>query len=627
MCFFFVCADFGALLTGRTSHFLRRDEIKTVYAIHNPLNIVATGRFTFHKKNLYFSFYTSDKAERPRAIQFIDETGHILEEIILVQPNRGPFSVYQNATGKVCGVWRRVPRDYRRMLREDRMSVILLWGGKYQAELALAGKISKYPALSTELFSSLLEPSHSGGELMFGAGGTAIVSASSGATSSIHMTLVLNGLFGAEETSDVALNVRLESADKKQTVLNDSVLVRKPVHDYNVVEFSSPVSIHDLRMLTRGKLLLTVESRKRPKALRIQGPIFTRVTCELFETVLAPNSPESKTKSSGLAWMYLNRDGSLVYNIRTEDLNLQENPMITLVDDNGKRRTEVEDLTSSFSFNNAVGVVDRLGPRVLEPLYSDTLAINVATENDANLIRGRLIARQVADARDSNEPILLKRVDANTPAHLTGMAWIAVDNECTLHYEITLNGLNNHQELELYLEEKPIEAPGAPTTSKILEEFSSHYLEGFVIGMSSYELVKLDTNICYLQIKSKADGEILLKGKLKSTKIPIHCLPYSNDNNVPSVLSPNDHTDNNVPTMDTKCYHSGRFFDEGEQWRNGMESCSMCSCIHGRVKCEAFKCPPLKCKGDDVREPREDECCPSCACKFLSANSPTNFNN
>lgn len=98
--------DFGALLTTRTSFFLKREEIKTPYATNNPLNIIATGRFTFHKKNLYFSFYISERALRPRAIQFIDETGHILEEIILVQSNN-MFSVYQNSTGKLCGVWRR----------------------------------------------------------------------------------------------------------------------------------------------------------------------------------------------------------------------------------------------------------------------------------------------------------------------------------------------------------------------------------------------------------------------------------------------------------------------------------------------------------------------------------------
>lgn len=75
------------------------------YSTKNPQNLVATGRFSFHKKNLYYSFYVSEKAARPRAIQFIDNSGNILEEHSLVM-NLGPnsyVSVYQNATGKICG--------------------------------------------------------------------------------------------------------------------------------------------------------------------------------------------------------------------------------------------------------------------------------------------------------------------------------------------------------------------------------------------------------------------------------------------------------------------------------------------------------------------------------------------
>lgn len=581
------------------------------------MNIIATGRFTFHKKNLYFSFYQSERAMRPRAIQFIDETGHILEEIVLVQSSN-IHSVYQNVTGKLCGVWRRVPRDYRRLLRDEQMSVVLLWGGKYQAELALAGKISKYPALSTELFSSLLEaPTVKGivADQMLGSGGTAIVSTSTGATSSIHLTLVLNGLFYDKEISDVPLNIRLESPEKKQTILEDTVIVKKINYDYNVIEFSSPVSTHDLRLLTRGKLNLIVESRKRPNVLRIQGPIITRATCEIYQTLLAPTSSESKTISSGLAWAFINRDGSLVYNIHTDELNPHENPLITLVDDSGKRKTELEDLTPTLSYNKSVGVLDKLGPRVLESLYGNSLAINVATENEQSLIRGRLNGKQVADARDSNEPIILRRLDGSSPAHLVGMAWIAVDNECTLHYEITLNNYNPQQGLELYLEEKPIEAPNAPVTTKILDEFNGEYLEGFVMGMPWYELSKLESSVCYLQVKSKEDGQHLLKGIMHSVKIPNHCYPPTADNNIPTVLSPNDHTDNNVPAVDAKCYHYKRFYDEGEQWKNELETCSMCSCIYGRVKCDKLECPPLKCKDDDIRQPRKGECCPTCACK------------
>lgn len=602
-------------MTGRTSYFLKREEIKLAYSTNNPQNIVATGRFTFHKKNLYYSFYTSDKTSRPELIQFIDDSGHILEEHSLIISSKGPFSVYQNSTGKICGVWRRVPRDYRKLLKDEQLSVVLLWNGTYQ--LALAGKVSKYPALSTELFSSLLEPApDTRPEQMQGSGGTAIVSTSSGATSSIHMTLVLNGLFSYDEIADVPLKIRLESTERKLIILDEDVRVKKPAHDYNVIEFSSPVKTHDLRLLSRGKLTLTVESRKNP-SLKIQGNIVTRVACEQFQTLLAPHSIESKTTSSGMAWLYLNREGSLVYNIFTDDLNLQDNPMITLIDDSVRRKTELEDLTPQFSFNAAVGMIERLGPRVLEPLYSDNLAINVATQNDESVLRGRLVARQVADARDSSEPILLKRVDATSPSRFVGMAWLAVDNECSLHYEITLNGFFNHQQtFQLFMEELPIEAPGATITRKVLEEFSGHYLEGFVLGMSSYDLAKLESSVVYLEVRSQEREDIVLRGKLKSTKVPSHCLPFYTDNNVHSVFSANEHNDNHITTVNTKCFHSRRFYEEGEQWKSELETCTMCSCQHGHVKCEAVKCPPLKCKAEETRI-REGECCSTCISKYL----------
>ncbi|XP_031638652.1 dorsal-ventral patterning protein Sog-like [Contarinia nasturtii] len=613
---------FGALLTSRTSYFLNREEIKTTYVTNNPLNIISTGRFTFDKGNLYFSFYVSEHASRPRAIQFIVETGHIIEEIMLVQSSK-IFSVYQNATGKVCGVWRRVPREYRNQLRDEKMNVVLLWGSKLYAELALAGKISKYPALSSELFTSLLEPPPDKGVVMKelnGAGGMAIVSTSSGATSLIHLTLVLNGLFH-NESVDVALNVRLEMSDKKQQVLQDTIVVKKSNYDYNVIELTSPVTTQYLRLLTRGKLNLIVESQLKPE-INIQGLILTRATCEIYQTLLAPTSTESKTTTSGLAWAYVNRDSALVYNIHTDDLNLQESPLITLVDESVKRKTDLENLTPSLSLNNAIGVLYRMSLRILEALYANNLAINIATKNESNLMRGRLIGRQLADARDSEEPVILKRLDSNAPSDLVGMAWVAVDNDCTLHYEITLNGYNTQEELELYLEEKPFEAINAPVTTKLLENFKGEYLEGFLLeekDMPSFQLLNLETSVCYLQVRAKESGTHLLRGKLGSIKIPSHCAMPGIDTNRIGLLSPNDHVDVNVP-LHQKCYHSGRFYDEGEQWQNQMGVCSMCSCIYGRVKCDKLECPPLDCKDGELRPPRDGECCPSCLSKEMNIN-------
>ena len=170
--------------------------------------------------------------------------------------------------------------------------------------------------------------------------------------------------------------------------------------------------------------------------------MITRVSCELFQTLLSTHSQESKSKSNGMAWLYMNKDGSLVYNIEMHNLNPAENPLITLTNDNGgKKNTELEDLTSSLQKNHAQGVVDRLGPRVLKPLYSGDLGINVATKTETSLIRGRFSVRPVTDARDALEPVLLKRFGEHAPLQSVGMAWIAVDSDCNLHYDISVAGI------------------------------------------------------------------------------------------------------------------------------------------------------------------------------------------
>ncbi|KAG5681985.1 hypothetical protein PVAND_011384 [Polypedilum vanderplanki] len=613
---------FGALLTGRTSTMLKREEMLNNYPSKNPQNLVATGRFSFHKKNLYYSFYVSEKAtSRPSAIQFIDNSGNILEEHSLVTLNYGTISSYQNATGKICGVWKRVPRDYRRILREDQMNVVLLWGDKQQAELALAGPISKYPALSTELFSSLLEPGpNTRPEIMAGAGGTAIVSTNSGVAPSIHLTLVLNGLFGPDEVADVPLNIRLESVEKKQIIIEEIQRVKKPNHDINVIEFSSPVSVYELRMLTRGKLQIVVESRKKPEALRIQGSVVTRVACELFQTILSSHNAESKTKSSGMAWLYLNKEGSLVYNIQTHNLNLADNPLITLTNDNGgKKNTELEDLTSSLDMDRANGIVDKLGPRVLEPLYAGDLGLNVATKTETSLIRGKFSVRPVTDARDAEEPYLMKRFSDQAPSQSVGMAWIAVDNDCNLHYDVSLAGVSNqYHPLQLYLVDMPMEVYGAPVHRRLLEEFASNHLEGFVLSMSAADLAKLESSVNFLEVVSKEQNNIL-KTKLKSVKIPKQCYPPSAENEVGNVGDDNS----KHQSFDTKCFHSNRFYEDGEQWTSAIESCTVCACNNRRVKCDPIKCPPLKCKKEEQQH-RKGDCCPICVGKYVEETSTNN---
>lgn len=296
--------------------------------------------------------------------------------------------------------------------------------------------------------------------------------------------------------------------------------IEKPAHELNIIEVSSPVSAADLRLLTRGRLVLSISSVNRPEALRLSGAVITRATCELFQTSLTSSNSEKDftlTHPSGLAWMYMNSEGALVYHIQV-DIN---NPvsLISLVDVTAKRKTELADLTADYNEGWANGTLDRLGPRFLEPLYSGNLAVNIALDNQ-NTIRGRLGAKPVAEARDSPAPVLLKRVSNVLPSSVVGLGWFSVDNNCHIHYDLSLTGMNNYDKtLELYLIQMPMLAPGAPVTSRFLEEFRGNQIENSgneVHELTDEESINLNSGVAFMEIREKDSRSVLLKGMIKT---------------------------------------------------------------------------------------------------------------
>lgn len=117
-----------------------------------------------------------------------------------------------------------------------------------------------------------------------------------------------------------------------------------------MIELSSPVSQAELRLLTRGRLLVSLASVSRPNALKLSGNVITKVTCELFQTTLASGQSDKINPDgvSGLAWMYLSNQGSLIYSVQIDNLSHRQDPIITLVDTSNKKKTELEDLTPTF---------------------------------------------------------------------------------------------------------------------------------------------------------------------------------------------------------------------------------------------------------------------------------------
>lgn len=126
---------------------------------------------------------------------------------------------------------------------------------------------------------------------------------------------------------------------------------------------------------------------------------------------------------------------------------------------------------------------------------------------------------------------------------------------------------------------------GAPVNRRLLEEFSGNHLEGFVLSISSTDLARLESSANFLEIVSKENNSNLLKSKLQPIKIPNSCYPIYSDNDVGGIATASDNA-NHALTSETKCYHSNRFYNDGDQWTSSTESCTVCACNNRQVKCD-----------------------------------------
>ncbi|XP_049823300.1 dorsal-ventral patterning protein Sog isoform X3 [Aethina tumida] len=608
---------FSALLTHRSSLVTNNEPLSL--EVNNIKNIVATGRFSFIKKNLHFSFYISEKAARPRLLQFVDASGNILEEFSLSRPGGSVNSVYQNATRKVCGVWKRVPRDYKRDIRHGKMWAVLVWGEKE----SLSGQILNFVALEHEIYSSLLEPAPgSNRNLMLGSGGTAIIkfSTTTSPSSSIHLSVIFNGLFALNETSNVPIKVTLSHEDK-DPILEEVLFVKKPSTEWNLINITSTISTQDLRQLTRGKLLLTVASLSNPEALRLSGNVIAKVSCELFQASISSSNATSNPHGvSGLAWLYLNNEGTLQYNIQLDNYQSLQSPYtVTLNHIMPKRRsTELEDLTPNEISGWINGTLEKLSPKLLEPLYNGKLAVDVAIPG-GSVIQGRLVSKPVDDARDAPAPLLLKRENYALPSSATGFAWISIDRECHMHYDVTLNGIDNlsEQKFDLSLEMLPTLAPGAPVLPKYLDTFQGSQVDGAPLEtLSNEETARLTNGVCILKVKNFTTKAVLLSTTLKHVQVPEECRSPNTDNDIPFNFYGEP---SGMESQPGTCYHEGKFYDEEKQWTSSQNACTMCYCQNGRAKCDTMTCPEIKCNGKLVKE--EGECCPICSDVLDSVNN------
>jgi hypothetical protein len=89
--------DFGALLTGRSTLCIRRDDMTGVPVAPG----IATARFTFRRRPLYWSVILGPSTTvQPRALLFLDKGGRLLLEHPLKKAP-GIHATYEEKTDKV----------------------------------------------------------------------------------------------------------------------------------------------------------------------------------------------------------------------------------------------------------------------------------------------------------------------------------------------------------------------------------------------------------------------------------------------------------------------------------------------------------------------------------------------
>lgn len=85
----------------------------------------------------------------------------------------------------------------------------------------------------------------------------------------------------------------------------------------NVLEVSTPVTAAELRSLSRGRLVLAIEAIGTVER-RISGSVRQRAACEVFHAPLIAERPSADVTPEGLALLYIDKDGSLVYDIQVQ---------------------------------------------------------------------------------------------------------------------------------------------------------------------------------------------------------------------------------------------------------------------------------------------------------------------
>ncbi|XP_041480022.1 chordin-like isoform X2 [Lytechinus variegatus] len=567
---------------------------------------ISRGSFLLLNNNLHFTLHVT-RLSTPLEVVF---TG-VLNTTLHVHTVRDVDS------DTICGEWKNLPQIVSRDLRNRNIFVTLTTRSHEHGEVR--GRLIPHRALSTESFSVLLTPKRRNGPVneILGKGGLVMLSSSKNGNA-INFAALLDGLVESERTEDV--NIVVEITKRNDVLKRIEVAVASEAIDVVDVVESLPSTIK--KAITKGQLKMRLTVQGEGDVGMLVGSITPLKTCNTIHAVLSGSQALDRSKTtgaSGSAIFTLDDDGTINYMVRLTGLQTEVSA-ITIEMPNRNRRKIVADIFGNYRDGVAQGKWLRPKLRDVQMFLHGELYVNVATGAfTTSELRGRIVQLpyQGHIRRHAKMPIQMSGslMDPTQETGAAGHAWLLLDENCSLNYEIAVVGLNSVVEDDIgtdsppstphfYAEIGEIEN-GESRVRLVLNAFRGNSARGTLTDVNPGLLENMDRGQAFIQISTKNHREGEIRGQII---LPNTCHGSSNGNNLVPVHDPMPAI--NVDDDPNSCFFEGRYHAPMSTWSPDYDrNCTTCTCKKTVTICDPVICPQLSCENSVIAP---GECCPSC---------------
>ncbi|PIK49445.1 chordin [Apostichopus japonicus] len=564
---------------------------------------VARMSFRLRSNDLYFTM-TYSRIKKPVAIVFMD----IVNET-LYRHEIG------DQTDKVCGVWTNLPGEHLQRIRTSQIFVSITTKRISNGEVK--GRIVHHRAFSAESFSTLLVTPTKRSPLNPSLGNGGIVSMSvSSDGANINLIALLDGLVESRADRGSNINITVELRKKTQTLFSSTATIDNGSRELATVLERVPKSVR--KWFSRGQLIFRVSILGQTGVLA--GLVTPLSTCNTLHAVLSGSQALGRQKAmgaTGSAIISIARSGVVEYKILLSGLRNRQVTAITLEAEtkNADRRKIIADIIDGYDGNGlAIGTYTKPKPKEIQMLLRGEVFVNVATsEYIISELRGRITQlpyNQYVN-REAELPIQLSGASFSPPiaTSAAGHAWMGFDEDCRLHYEIAVSGLQN-EEHHAYAQMGYYNA-GSAQVSRILDAFRGNLAFGIIDDIEESFMERMNEGQAFIQISTKSH----VSGEIRGQVV------FSSTCQQTSEVSTN---------LEDACYFDRLYWSSGATWKPAydlyvplvavrskgmarpgqyMTMVRLGQYMKGTIICDPIICPALDCD-NPISEP--GKCCATC---------------